>query len=599
MGSFFCAYFFPLHSVDRITVITIFCLYLIRYSFKIKHIEHVKKFILLLLTSISACYGQVSVTESMSNRILSHLKKGQTDSLFMDIQRCYEMAGWELNKPRPRLEKQDYLQPLSMTSDERILQTELMSKKKQGYVYWQNWSNLIADSTWNVKAAFPTSKEAYLVGNYTIMLIMAHELGHYYSEANDLRRTSAEWENIADHFTIAFLNELAEVNPELRELKLRFEQKVVNDLYMAVKPELRTSIPQNLSLYEYVFHFALPSDNEKYVTLQLARESRLLKNTGFYLNNFMSFFEKGQRAVLNAGSFIPYSGHYELIELSSDMNVEVLNEYASYAPLYDIRVMNDGELCVISTYNDTVLLEVLTPQYQTYSYSIAGVKDELKSIIGNDICDPEYSSGHMELFTEPGKMIVTAIQKSSRDSSSFHIIHVDLQSQSITSHQVIKDKKYAFNMGESGDFKKFWQNNMTNGVPQIIFYPDELIRIVKQVDSKWASLKVKYDEDKPYYSHTLDGADKGFAMYRFNNGSGTSPLSISEDGTIIWQEPTNNTMFKIKKEDQIYTLNANFYGEQIGVPFDTWATPLGVWSPKYGFLFFDPNASEVFGLKIH
>ncbi len=561
--------------------------------------ELLKKSILLLFASISACYGQVSVSETTANRILSHLKKGQTDSLFMDIQRCYEMAGWELNKPRPRLEKQNYLEPISMTNDERILQTELISKKKQGYVYWQNWSNLIADSSWNVNEAFANGKDAYLVGNYTIMLIMAHELGHYYSEANDLRRTSAEWENIADHFAIAFLNELAEVNPELRQLKLQFEQKVVNDLYMAVNPDLRTTIPEELSLYEYVFHFGLPSENEKYVTLQLARESRILKNTGFYLNNFMHFFEDGLRAVLKSGSFVPYSGPCELIDLSSDMNISVLNEYASYAPWTDIKVMNDGELCVVSSYNDTVLLEVLTPEYRTYYYSLAGIKDTLKSMIGNDICDPDYSSGHMELFTEPGKMIVTAIQKSSRDSSSFHIIHVDLQSQSITSHQVIKDKKYAFNMGDSGDFKNFWQNNMTNGVPQIIFHPDELIRIIKQVDNEWASLKVEYEEDNRYYSHTLDGEYKGFALHRFNNGSGISPMSISADGTIIWLEPANNQMFKIKKEDQIYTLNANFYGEQIGFPFDTWSTPIGIWSPKYGFLFFDWNKSEVFGIKIH
>lgn len=559
-----------------------------------------KKYIFVFLTSITACYGQVSVSKSMSNKILSELEMGQTDSLFMDIQRCYEMGGWVLNKPRPRLEKQDYLQPLSMTNDERILQTELMSQEKQGYSYWQNWSDLIADGSWDVKGEFPKEKDAYLLGNYTIMLIMAHELGHYYSEANDLRGTSAEWENIADHFAIAFLNELAEANPKLNLLKQQFEQKVVNDLYMAVKPEMRTSIPQDLSLYEYVFHFGLPSDNAKYVTLQLARESRLLQNKGFYLKNFMSFMEEGQRSILRSGSFVPYSGEYELIDLSSEMNVAELNEYATYAPLYDIKVMDNGEFCVVTTYNDTVLLEVLTPEYKTYYYSIAALKDTLKSIIGNDIYDPEYSTGHMELFTEPGKMIITAIQKGAqkRDSSYFHIIHVDLQNISITSHETIKDRSYTFYMGSSNGLKKFWQNNMIENVPQIIFNPRYVIHIVKKIDDKWTAIEVKYDKDKSYYSHTLDGVDKGFALYRFNNSDGISPLAISGDGIIIWQESTNNTMCKIKKENQVYTLNANFYGEQIGIPFSSSSTPMGIWSPKYGFLFFDTYKSEVFGLKI-
>ncbi len=558
-----------------------------------------KKHIFILFTAIIACYGQVSITKSMSDEIMTNLEKGQTESLFMNIQRCYEMAGWKLNKPRPRLEKQDYLQPLSMTNDERILQTELMTHKKQGYLYWQNWSNLIADSSWNVKKAFPKDKDAYLVGNYTIMLIMAHELGHYYSEANDLRGTSSEWENIADHFAIAFLNELAEVNPQLQLLKQQFEQYVVNDLYMAVKTERRTSIPQDLSLYEYVFHFSLPYQNQQYVTLQLAREDRLLKNKSFYLNNFIKFMDDGQKSILNSGSFIPYSGPYELIDLSSQMNIPELNDYASAPSLYDIKVMNNGEFCVVTALNDTIQLEVLTPTYKKYNYSIAKLKDSLKSIIGNDIFDPEYSSRHMELFTEPGKMILTAVKDINDDSSYFHTIYIDLIKQSIISRRYHKVDAYIFYGHRSGYLKLFWLNNMVNDVPQIICYPKFLVYTIEMQNEVLDVSQIEKDTTtNNYYSHTLDGAYTGFSTYRFNNGSGLSPLAISADGIVIWQEPNNQTMFKIKKNGQVYTLNANLYGEHFGIPFNTRSTLLGIWSTKYGFLFFDEEKMEVFGLKI-
>ncbi|MBK9451283.1 MAG: hypothetical protein IPN95_18100 [Bacteroidetes bacterium] len=557
-----------------------------------------KKYVFVLFMSVTACFGQVSVTPSMSKEVLSDLEKGQTDSLFLDIQRCYEMAGWKLNKPRPRLEKQDYLKPISMTNDERIIQTELMSQQEQGYLYWQNWSNLIADSSWNLKKAFPKGKDAYMVGNYTIMVIMAHELGHYYSEANNLRGNSSEWENIADHFAIAFLNELAEVNPKLKLLKQQFEQQVINDLYMAVKPELRTTIPSDLSLYEYVFHFSLPYGNAEYCSLQLAREGRLLQNKEFYLDNFMTFMKDGQRAILKSSAFIPYTGKYELIDLSSQMNIDVLNEYASFAGIDDIKVMNNGEFCVVTTFNDTVQLEVLTPEYKKYVYSIVALKDTLKSIIGNDISDPDYSSGHMELFSEPGKMILTAVQKTNNDSSYFHIINIDLQKKSITSRAALKEESYTFFTRPKAP-KTFWQNNMVDRAPQIIYYRKYFFSRIEIINNNWRISHLPNDtSSNKYHSHTLDGLNKDFSVSRLDRSSNISPITISGDDIAIWKEPNNNTMFKIKKENQIYTLNANLYGEQIGIPFNTRSTLLGIWSPKYGFLFFDEEKMEVFGLKI-
>ncbi len=551
-----------------------------------------KKYVLVLLASVLTCYGQVSITTSMSNMIMSDLEKGRTDSLFIHIQTCYEMAGWKLNKPRPRLEKQDYLQPISMTNDERILQTELMSQKKQGYLYWQNWSNLITDSTWRVKEAFPKEKDAYLLGNYTIMLIMAHELGHYYSAANDLRGSDSEWENLADHFAIAFVNELAKTNTTFEVLKNKYLQLVTISLYEGVQLNNRTIIADGFSLYEYVYFFTLPDNMSQYVTLQLARERILLKDTELNLSNLKSKLNAGQNSVASTKKYKSYPKDYKITKfpsLNENNNLNRLSFYASKYQEIDIQMFKNGEFYVTEMNNDSLILHVLTPNYNRVGYYIGSIRPSIVSKLKFDPFDANNSIRSILTFKTLDSLNITIVQKlgGDYDTSAIKWIDFNIKSKEPNGHY----GEYRFRS------RSFTYDAYKKGIFRLLAYKNSQPYFVANTGEnkyKWSNGTLSFIEVCYTPLHPIDDSCATFPFYSLDEqcvGFAESPsgnrLWLLEDGVL-----------RFANDDNVYTLSALIYGNYWDGIFKTSIKVIGPYSDIYGFLLYDTVNNQALSLKI-
>jgi hypothetical protein len=97
-----------------------------------------------------------------------------------------------------------------------------MPPEGRGWDYWDNFSELLTDNDWNLRAEFEDEVEARGLANFIVVLTMAHELGHYAElryPQDVLER--GDWEMHANLLAVAILHDCAR-NLEMSKLASKY-----------------------------------------------------------------------------------------------------------------------------------------------------------------------------------------------------------------------------------------------------------------------------------------------------------------------------------------------------------------------------------------
>ncbi|HEX8832631.1 MAG TPA: hypothetical protein VF719_00445 [Abditibacteriaceae bacterium] len=124
-----------------------------------------------------------------------------------------------------------------------------MPTPAQSEAYWKNWSHVLTRDKWNYKKFFRNRKEMHALARYNVIILTAHEYGHYFDYRYNINHTTYEYgtslmnaplnctEYFADKFAVAFIHYLAGDN-RFAALRTRYYQ-LINSFNASIPKENR------------------------------------------------------------------------------------------------------------------------------------------------------------------------------------------------------------------------------------------------------------------------------------------------------------------------------------------------------------------------
>lgn len=200
----------------------------------------------LVICSVSAFGKDFSKTEA--DKIWQFISEGNTEAAFWFITDLYRQNGAEIDTEgqwKLKLKIQDHKEIINKYSNSSVeISVSRMMKPEETADYWENWSKVLAAGNFDHKTFFKNDRERFLLANFNVLVLSAHEIGHYidfrykmsdrdfsggFLHDNDPLNCS---ENFADKFAVAAINHLAqdkrfsEIRPRYLELVKNFNSKI-------------------------------------------------------------------------------------------------------------------------------------------------------------------------------------------------------------------------------------------------------------------------------------------------------------------------------------------------------------------------------------
>jgi hypothetical protein len=242
--------------------------------------------LLLLLPALASSFARAEdATDAALGRLHAALIRADTRVAYETIGGLFEAGGLEMPgllafREQPALELLSRYSP----TEKSLTQSRLL-RTGEGYAYWDRWSEHLTAGAWDPRRAFASEEEARLVGNFALLGILAHEIGHALCDAHDLNLHDVPYrELLADEYAVRMMNLWAR-HPELARLRGAYRDHVVGGLRRAVPDGVRIDLPRPDGapldvdgLRAFCASYRLPRDltTAGYVSFQLARQELLL-----------------------------------------------------------------------------------------------------------------------------------------------------------------------------------------------------------------------------------------------------------------------------------------------------------------------------------
>lgn len=184
----------------------------------------------------------------------------------------------------------------------------MMREPGQGLRYWQNWSLVLTAGNWDPRTAWRTEKEMMLAGNFAILGILAHEMGH----AADYSYELSEWrasrpqdslhqairEAVADELAVAVLRQLATADARFAGLLDGYRKWTAGSLRKSAPADRQWGIGKLTDLITYAAAHPAPAEKDLYVSYQLARQEWLIQWKGLpaWVNSLRNYTRKYEQA---------------------------------------------------------------------------------------------------------------------------------------------------------------------------------------------------------------------------------------------------------------------------------------------------------------
>lgn len=528
----------------------------------------------------------------LDQRIYSEIIAGNTDSLFADLQKIYRNAGWKDQEGLPKLEKQAFDIPFSRTSWNYITQSELMVNKNQAWQYWQMWSDSLTYGKWDPKTSFKDENEAFEVGNFTLTIIMAHELGHYYSEANEPDKYYyAAWENAADHYAVGLLHDLTSANDKLEKLLVRFRKVFMGDIYNAIPDKFRSKLEPDFNLYEHVFFMPAPTDFRAYASMQLVREGILLDNPSLTTRTCKDVLNAGNAAVATGDKVDLYKGqigtHY-FPAYDKEKNNE---QEASLSKIWDgygrpeMGCFDNGEIYSVVIKDSILTLSTLTPLLQTRTFDFTEISSKLDSLGGQKIIADRIHSDVVFHFNSEEKLNLYFLRM---EPDSLHYSIVTCVISMSPSPQVVSTKSEKLTFICEGELiLQYRSHNDQHVILDLFNYKTHETYRLRMNTNKTCT------EEHIAVSRKFDDTPDLDAL---------PPKKREYDGLHLGVDPLGNELviefsfIKFRSNNKQYTLCGVVNRIEVGTKLDIEDQAM-IWSSKYGFINYDDQKKCAVGIK--
>jgi len=186
------------------------------------------------LLGLVLCIGALATPAWGSQAIRDALAASDTKTMAMLVVEHYERGEARFAHPlRWRFEAFDYIFNYFDVDDNTIVLGSIPTPE-QTQAYWQNWSDSLTEGRWQPQAFFGSEGEAFALAGFNQLVLAAHEAAHamtYRHDPGHLARHDYEIncrEFYADRLMAAWLDELAEADPELAGLRVRYLELIMD-----------------------------------------------------------------------------------------------------------------------------------------------------------------------------------------------------------------------------------------------------------------------------------------------------------------------------------------------------------------------------------
>ena len=233
---------------------------------------------LALVLTACATTGQSPGAQARAQAIRAALQTGDTARAFQALVDEYAAAGLQVS-PSLQLHTLAVTDPISHYQAERqIIHATRMPAPSEGRVYWAQWASSLTAGRWNPDDAIGDEHRQQQLGAYTVLGVLAHEIGHHLNHIHGARGETASLEEYgADRLAIGILNGLTR-DPDLHVLLTKYRSDVLRSLWTHLPAAAKPALPPVDRLED---HFReVKTDFERtpagIVGLVLARQTRLL-----------------------------------------------------------------------------------------------------------------------------------------------------------------------------------------------------------------------------------------------------------------------------------------------------------------------------------
>lgn len=206
-------------------------------------------------------FGQ-NLNKAEADKVWQNLETGKTEDTFWYLVNLYQQNGADFkigDRWGLKLKVQDYKEIINQYSNGMVeIKLSRMMKPEETADYWGNWSKVLAKGNFDQKKFFKNDRERFLMANFNVLVLAAHEIGHYLDyryQINDrffeggMLTTKTPMncvENYADKFAVATINYLAQ-DSRFAEIRSRYLE-LINNFNSSIPTENR----YNFDSYDYV-----------------------------------------------------------------------------------------------------------------------------------------------------------------------------------------------------------------------------------------------------------------------------------------------------------------------------------------------------------
>lgn len=223
----------------------------------------------LLLAGLLTVLGLSSATAATIDALHAALEASDTDAVTAFVADSYRDAGISVNEMLT-WEHQAFDEIVNWynPNTEVIMLSTLPRTPEEVAAYWQNWSKVLTQESWNWRAFFADDAEAALIANFNQFLLAAHEYGHALTYRYDPGHEARGGNEIncreypADRLAAGLLDELAEQDARIASLRTRY-RVLIAEINAHIAPQYRYDTPTFAALDENcaLLQVAQPTDD--------------------------------------------------------------------------------------------------------------------------------------------------------------------------------------------------------------------------------------------------------------------------------------------------------------------------------------------------
>ncbi len=188
----------------------------------------------LLPLALFSCAGEKEPAfKEAAKGLYNAMQNSRTEEAMKWVQYVFESSGVRRFDKELGWEYKDHTQVFNYYSPMAMeIVMGRMPQKTETAEYWENWCEVLTNEGWDATTFFKDEDEMHLLANFNIVIIIAHELGHYFADRYDLGGFFDDNVNcrelLADKFAVGFANELSKADKRFAGLQQRYLELVTS-----------------------------------------------------------------------------------------------------------------------------------------------------------------------------------------------------------------------------------------------------------------------------------------------------------------------------------------------------------------------------------